>query len=132
MNDDKFNEEENHTKRKHKYSQKTMMELAMVSQGLCAKCQSLLVEYKPSEEGRVITQNCELAHIYGLNEGAARYEDSKSEKFLNSYENIIVLFSNCHNIVDNDGTTVDELKKLKEIQEKNFFDSANNIENKTK
>lgn len=134
MCDNELDKEVTNSKRRHSYSQKVIKELTMVSQGLCAKCHRPLIEYNPNGKGRVIMQSCEIAHIYGLNEGSARYEYSKDEKFLNSYENLIVLCSNCHKKIDNDEikTTVDDLKQLKKVQEISFFDSVNKIENKTK
>lgn len=61
----------------------------------CAICKITLAEIEA-----VISQG-ENAHIYGENPGAARYDASQDEGFVNSEENLIYVCPNCHNNIDN-------------------------------
>src|SRR4051812_48995952 len=41
-----------------------------------------------------------FAHIYGENEGSARYDASKTDEEVRSYENIVVVCGNHHDLID--------------------------------
>lgn len=79
----------------------------------CAICKcSLLVEGKKHIG--------EQAHIYGEKESAARYDQEQSSDFVNSFENIILVCSNCHTLIDKPPITewtVERLFALKKQHE---------------
>ena len=81
----------------------------------CAMCGVVLVD-SSNTNAPCIGEN---AHIYGEKEGAARYDSSKDEKFVNSEENLIFLCCNCHKKIDTDVESypAEELFKLKRKHE---------------
>ena len=77
----------------------------------CALCKILLVDPALSS-ATCIGEN---AHIYGEKLGAARYDATKDETFVNSEQNLIFLCCNCHKKIDTDVASypVDNLFALK-------------------
>lgn len=77
----------------------------------CAKCKTLLVD-GATNDTKCIGAN---AHIYGEKPGAARYDASLPENYVNSYENLIFLCANCHLKVDGEEASfpVEVLHKMK-------------------
>lgn len=64
----------------------------------CAICRILLTD-PTNENTACIGEN---AHIYGEKPGAARYDASKDERYVNSETNLIFLCCNCHKKIDTD------------------------------
>ena len=64
----------------------------------CALCRKILVE-TDNPSAACIGEN---AHIYGEKPGAARYDATKDEAFVNSEPNLIFLCCNCHKKIDTD------------------------------
>lgn len=62
----------------------------------CAMCQIILVE-EGNPNAACIGEN---AHIYGEKLGAARYDSSRPDDYVNSEENLIFLCCNCHKKID--------------------------------
>lgn len=77
----------------------------------CAMCKILLVNPNNSSSACI----GENAHIYGEKSGAARYDASKDDAFVNSEQNLIFLCCNCHKKIDTDiaSYSVDYLFDLK-------------------
>ena len=44
----------------------------------------------------------EMAHIAGKNKGSARYDNSMIDSQRNGYDNLILLYPNCHVKIDTD------------------------------
>lgn len=85
----------------------------------CAICNTELVD-PTNENSTCIGEN---AHIYGEKPGAARYDESQDEAFVNSEKNLIYVCCNCHRRIDSieerDHYTVEMLFDLKKKHENN-------------
>lgn len=105
--------------------------LALMSQGKCAMCKTLLVGTNGNGEKYNVS---EYAHIEGEKEGSKRYNPLMTDKQRQAQENLIVLCPNCHTKIDSDDITytVEVLKKIKEANERifsnNLIQSINNID----
>ena len=86
------------------------------SHNQCALCKSPVIKRKESGSEYPIG---EMAHIYGENPTAARYNPDLDERFVNSYENRILLCPNCHTEIDKneEDYTTDKLFKIKKEHE---------------
>ena len=100
---------------KAKISQRHLRKLHSKSGNRCALCKTLLTNGS-SNETKCIGAN---AHIYGEKKGAPRYDASIPQDYVNSYENLIFLCSNCHTLVDGEEKKypVEKLKKMKKEHE---------------
>lgn len=117
------------TGNKRLVSTQTQRELFIMSGNSCAICGQILAEI---DDNNIITYCGNMAHIVGLKKGSARFDETKDEKYLNSFENIIIVCANCHTKIDTNVSnyTVKKLKKLKETHEKNVLLQANGIVNR--
>lgn len=97
-------------------SSKDQRKLHTKSGNRCAMCKTILVETN-KDSSPCIGEN---AHIYGEKTGAARYDASKPDSFVNSEANLIFLCCNCHKKIDTESEAypAEELFKLKEKHEK--------------
>lgn len=72
----------------------------------------------------------EICHIEAVNENGARYNDSLSDEYVNSYENLVLLCPTCHDIMDNKLNeniyTVDYIKRMKEVHEQQVQEALMN------
>lgn len=86
----------------------------------CALCGAVLVDADNSSAACI----GENAHIYGEKKGAARYDASKDEEFVNSEENLIFLCCSCHKKIDTDVDSypVEKLLSLKKAHEKSVIE----------
>lgn len=91
-------------------SQKNIKLLWGRSGNKCAICKSLL-----SVEDENNTILGEMAHIKGENKTSARWDSSLSENEKNDYDNLILLCSPCHKIIDGNESKYSK-ETLKEIK----------------
>jgi len=82
-------------KNRRNISERDAQKLYLFSGNQCAKldCKNEIFSDNIAKIG-------EIAHIVGLNKGSERHDGRCSEKNLNSYDNLILLCSNCHEEVD--------------------------------
>lgn len=85
---------------KRKYSQKTLKVLFALSGNQCAhpKCTNTLIE--PATEQSDAHVAAQICHIYAISEDGPRGKSGLSEKELNSPENLVLMCSHHHGIVD--------------------------------
>ncbi len=83
----------------------------------CAICRESLVAEETQLDSQVVVGK--MGHILGHSPGGPRFDASKSPEFLRSYENLILLCGQHHDVVDGQQSTytVDELLKLKSEHE---------------
>ena len=86
----------------------------------CAMCGTILVDVS-NPNAPCLGEN---AHIYGEKPGAARYDASKKDDFVNSEKNLIFLCCNCHKKIDTDVDSypAEDLFKIKEKHERHVMD----------
>lgn len=96
-------------------SKKDERTLHVKSGNRCAMCKIVLVDTK-NPNAACIGEN---AHIYGEKPGAARFDATKSDSFVNSEKNLLFLCCNCHKKIDTDIASypVDTLFTLKKQHE---------------
>jgi len=84
-------------------------------------CNSQLTRQGINEDSNSVIG--EMAHIFGENSGAARYDAEFPIKKLNKYENLILLCPTCHTTIDKN-TSEFTIEKLKETPELKFSNSS--------
>ena len=84
-------------KNQRNISTKTIKSLYAHSGNTCAfpGCNQMLA-YR---EDLILSNIC---HIYGLNPGSARYDDTKTADYLNSEQNLLLLCHTHHDLIDKD------------------------------
>jgi len=102
--------------------------------GFCARCGNSILIFDNEEKNEVATPPTnvgQICHIKAQSKGGARYDEKQSEKERNGYNNLIVLCSNCHTIIDDEQNiskyTVEYLTDLKKKQEKKIQENKKNI-----
>ncbi|WP_265478623.1 HNH endonuclease signature motif containing protein [Lactiplantibacillus plantarum] len=87
---------------KRYYTQNTIKTLMLLSGGRCELCQKQIIfPYKSTSKNDPAYNNiCEIAHIFGLNPGSARYDVNKGAETLNEPNNLMILCPNCHKQID--------------------------------
>lgn len=85
--------------------------------GRCCKCKIYLV--KDLKNGLNKSNQGEVAHIEGENDGAKRYNKYQSDEERNSFPNLMLMCPNDHTEIDNDEIkyTVEVLKEIKSNHE---------------
>lgn len=91
-------------------------ELTALSGGICPLCGQPLIDAQKRFNGII-------AHIYGHNDGATRYNSNLSEAQKNANENLIMICSNCHVSVDKEPEvyTVEYLLEAKYKHEESVY-----------
>lgn len=101
------------------YRQKEIKLLWGFAAGRCAfpDCKRALVKTKTEEDEAVTTG--QIAHIHARNPGGPRYDPEMTDRERNSYENLLLLCGDHHDIVDGQENSFspDELRKIKEDHE---------------
>lgn len=79
----------------------------------CAICRESLVAEASDRDREVVLGK--MGHIYGHSSGGPRFDETKSDAFRKSYENLILVCGSHHDIVDGQESTytVDDLKGIK-------------------
>lgn len=99
-------------------SEKTIKRLFALSGNQCAypQCQTLIVQKTGTVTGKV-------CHVKGKSPGGPRYDKSQTDEARHSFENLILLCSVHHDIIDNepDRHPVELLLELKEMKERRGF-----------
>jgi tetratricopeptide (TPR) repeat protein/DNA replication protein DnaC len=87
------------------------------SGGFCSRCHEKLYEIQDTGTFTFIGEVC---HIKGPKRNSPRYDENYPESKLNQYENLLVLCSKCHTIIDQEPLkfSVRLLRKLKSSHEK--------------
>lgn len=105
----------------------------LLSGGRCELCGNavLLSSRRDKDEEESYNSICQIAHIYGLNEGALRYD--KEKEGLNEPDNLMILCPNCHHKIDKEenGYSVDELQNRKKKFERETVNSISELVNRT-
>lgn len=92
------------------------------SGGICAICNKAVILEKNDGDKYTIG---EMAHIFGENKTAARYDETIPDDFVRSYKNHLVLCASCHTIIDKNETDYPEerLFKIKKAHEMSVLNS---------
>lgn len=116
------------TNSRQKIHDKVKKDLFLISGGRCEKCSRPVIHIEGDH-----SNICDIAHIYGLKEGSARYEAGKEMSYLNSFDNLMILCKNCHKMIDNNPSkyTVKKLEAMKRKFEKEAINEISSLENKT-
>lgn len=87
-------------------------------------CRKLLVVDKTETDDESIIG--QMAHVKGEKFGAARYDSMMDENMRNVYDNLILLCSNCHKIIDDQPNTytAEQLLEIKNNHEKWIIEST--------
>jgi len=106
------------------YQPTVLKKLFALSRNCCAfpRCEEVLS--KP-EWPKVLAEVC---HIAGLNAGSARYDPAMTVAERNSYENLLLLCPNHHDLIDElepDRFSVDDLLDMKRAHETRRADDTN-------
>lgn len=101
--------------------------LCMSSYCICAipTCRRKLLEPKTELDG--ISNIAQMAHIKGEKPGSARYDKTMEKKMRNKHENLILVCSACHKIIDNQPNTY-TVEKLHTIKSKHKLWASTIIE----
>ena len=104
-------------KRRKAPSTTTLRNLYVLSGNQCANpsCATVLI----NANGTLVAEVC---HIKAVNPGAARYDKSLDPEQLRGFENLLLLCSTCHTLVDAERKryTVSQLRKWKKDRESQF------------
>lgn len=85
--------------------------LYMASGGFCYICKTALI----SEEMVFIGK---IAHIIGENKGSARYSSTFTDEEKSSFENLILVCGNCHDVIDKGDPTIYTVDYVQQIKDK--------------
>ncbi len=105
---------------------KDLKKLCIKSGNRCAipDCHKELVIERTENDADCIIG--EIAHIKGERQSSARFDPHMMDKQRNSYDNLILLCSNCHKMIDDqiNTYTVEKLHELKQNHEKWVIEST--------
>jgi hypothetical protein len=99
----------------------TVNRLLLIKSGnSCAVCKTVLADDS--------TNIAQIAHIYGVNPGSARYDGTKAKEYVNSEKNLICVCANCHSKIDKDiqKYSVANLLAIKDKHEGDVISSLSN------
>lgn len=114
------------------YTTQTLKDLMLLSGGRCELCKKPIIQKVKSKELEY-KYICEIAHIYGLNEGSPRYDKDIDQSELNDSSNLMVMCPSCHKKIDKDSAdySVDDLKKIKCVSERETVQDIMALTNST-
>ena len=95
------------------YTTKTIKQLYGASGGRCSRCKCNLIYPKTENDNSI--QIGKIAHIVAFNNNGPRGDSNFPHEMKNEYDNLILLCSNCHDLIDKqlNKYSIESLKKNK-------------------
>ncbi|MBL1272106.1 MAG: hypothetical protein COB25_006630 [Oceanospirillales bacterium] len=113
---------------RRRYSQKTIKVLFALSGNQCAypECANSLIE--PSTEQSDVHVSAQICHVYAVSEDGPRGKSMLTEKELNSPDNLVLMCSHHHGIVDGqyESYPADKLQEWKQAHETKMQERLSN------